>query len=219
MTKPKLVVFDLDDTLFKEIDFLKSAFKEIANWLKDSFDVDGSYSNMIIWYSQKQNVFEELNRSYKLNLPISTYLEIYRNHVPSITLNKETKTTLATLKQQGHQLGIITDGRSVTQRNKIRSLGLTEFIKEEDILISEEFGATKPEQANYLFFSEKYSGYQAYYVGDNIQKDFLAPNRLGWKTIGLLDDGSNIHQQDYSMPVEYLPQVRIAEITEILKFL
>ena len=44
------------------------------------------------------------------------------------------------------------------------------------------------------------------YVGDNIEKDFYHPRRLGWHTIGIRDtEGVNIHPQDLSKPAEYLP--------------
>jgi putative hydrolase of the HAD superfamily len=54
-----------------------------------------------------------------------------------------------------------------------------------------------------------------YYVGDNTSKDFVAPNRLGWTTICLLDDGRNIHKQDFSLPQDMLPQHKISKIRDI----
>lgn len=52
--------------------------------------------------------------------------------------------------------------------------------------------------------------------GDNLRKDFITPNKLGWKTICLLDDGRNIHRQDFSCPEEYLPNVKIHTLKELL---
>lgn len=37
--KRKIIVFDLDDTLYKEVDFLKSAYQEIASWLEDTYEL------------------------------------------------------------------------------------------------------------------------------------------------------------------------------------
>lgn len=34
-------------------------------------------------------------------------------------------------------------------------------------------------------------------VSDNLKKDFIAPNALGWETVCPLDDGRNIHKQDF----------------------
>ena len=44
----------------------------------------------------------------------------------------------------------------------------------------------------------------------------ITPNKLGWKTICLLDDGRNIHRQDFSCPEEYLPNVKIHTLKELL---
>ena len=59
------------------------------------------------------------------------------------------------LRRKNIRLGIISDGRSRTQRNKLRALGL-DWI--EDVVISEEFGSEKPCEANYLYFEKKYPG-------------------------------------------------------------
>jgi putative hydrolase of the HAD superfamily len=55
-----------------------------------------------------------------------------------------------------------------------------------------------------------------YYIGDNPQKDFLVPNQLGWESVCLLDDGSNIHEQVFDMEKGYLPTGMIRQMNEIL---
>ena len=96
-------------------------------------------------------------------------------------------------------------------------MGLEFFF--DDILISEETGYSKPSEEPYRFFMEKYPECEYIYVGDNPAKDFLAPNKLGWMTVCLLDNGQNIHPQDFSLASEYLPQHRIKDITELLDIL
>ena len=66
------------------------------------------------------------------------------------------------------------------------------------------------------FFQDKYADAEFVYIGDNLRKDFITPNKLGWKTICLLDDGRNIHRQDSSCPEEYLPNVKIHTLKELL---
>jgi putative hydrolase of the HAD superfamily len=65
---------------------------------------------------------------------------LYRNHYPSINLTSENENLLKQLKANGYKLGLITDGGSIQQRNKIKALILRNF---EYILISEEFGTEK----------------------------------------------------------------------------
>jgi len=55
------------------------------------------------------------------------------------------------------------------------------------------------------------------YVGDNSKKDFVAPNRLGWRTICLKNDGHNIHEQDFSLSEDFLPRNVVNSIIEIIQ--
>lgn len=203
----KVICFDLDDTLYKEIDYLKSAYREISAYAaehchgcSDSPTILASkaYDAMLAAYLNGENAFECLDRFLDINLPISEYLQIYRNHKPRISLSEKVEQTLDMLKSTGYIIGLITDGRSVQQRNKIKALGLSRWIANEDIVISEEFGSEKPSLANYEYFMKRYPECGDFtYVGDNLQKDFIAPNALGWTAICLLDDGRNVHKQDF----------------------
>ena len=63
---------------------------------------------------------------------------------------QRTKHLLDVLKEKNIPAGLITDGRSVTQRNKLKSLGLLNYFKE--VIISEEFGSEKPGLKELSFF-------------------------------------------------------------------
>lgn len=197
----KVVVFDLDDTLYPEIDFLKSAYREIALLANDA----GAYSYMMECYAKGQNVFRCFIDKYHIGMTVDDLLDIYRNHVPHIQLSEDTKQALRILHRIA-VLGIITDGRIVTQTNKIKALGLDEFIPMDNIVISEVFGYEKPLSEPYLFFETRFPGCRYTYIGDNISKDFVAPNHLGWNTICLLDKGYNIHSQRIDVEQSFCPQ-------------
>ena len=55
--KNKIFVFDLDDTLYKEIDFLHSAYREIAQWVELKFSLNDIYPFMLRVYENKLDVF------------------------------------------------------------------------------------------------------------------------------------------------------------------
>jgi len=205
----KTVVFDLDDTLVKEIDYLKSAFYEIANYLDHSNHE--LYDKMLEWYIKKHNVFALLCNIYpKTNLE---ELKIrYRGHFPNFNEYTYIKDFLRSIKQQGYFLGLITDGYSITQRNKLKALGIECLFHK--IIISEEFGSEKPSIKNYTAFHE-FNSVEYFYVGDNFKKDFIIPNQLGWNTVGIKDNGLNIHQQDFNLPKEYLPKIMISKLEEL----
>ena len=217
----QLVCFDIDDTLYKEVWYLKSAFKEVANFIAKSGESDSAavYEAMITLWSEGKSPFQEINTLLHIDVPIKECLRIYREHKPYIHLDEGTENTLKALRKNDCIIGLITDGRSLTQRNKIEALGLCDYIAECDIVISEEFGSEKPSALNYLYFMEKYPHATFTYVGDNLAKDFIAPNSLGWKTICLLDNGENIHQQDLSLSKEYQPDFFIKDIMETVELL
>lgn len=222
MSKP-IVCFDLDDTLYKEIDFLKSGYRKISEMVEKRYGFDAweIYDRLLYWYYRGENAFVNLNETYGINNPISDYLNVYRYHHPNITLSKETIDTLDALKHRGITLAIISDGREITQRQKIEALGLTKWISEDFIFINEDPKHFKPSRFSFdrlmLHCYEQFpeSDFSYYYIGDNPQKDFLVPNQLGWESVCLLDDGKNIHKQDFNLEDCFLPKRMVNNLKEI----
>lgn len=211
----KFVIFDLDDTLYKEIDFLKSAFNEIAMQISAEVSVAPSviFATMLSTYEAKKNVFEEIIDEYGSSCNKFDLLNIYRRHFPKIAASRDVIHLLDFLKDNNVRLGVLTDGRSVQQRNKLKALGLDGFFSE--IIISEEFGSEKPNIKNFKHFENFFGKGHYFYIGDNLKKDFISPNKLNWTTICLKDDGTNIHEQDFNLPLEYLPQYKVETLREI----
>ena len=221
----KIIIFDLDDTLYKEIDFLKSAFKEIVDYTINNFNcsVENSsvlFSNMLEEYFSKRDAFDYLIKTTNVPLDKKSLLSLYRSHIPQISLSEGAYELLNKIQYKGYEIGIITDGRSTQQRNKITALGLDSIVNDKNIIISEEFGSEKPSIANYKYFIERYTeASEFYYIADNPKKDFLSPNRLGWMTICLKDNGRNIHKQQMDLPKEYLPKILVHSLMEIMEVL
>lgn len=220
-TRNKVIVFDLDDTLYKEIDYLKSAYHEIADWFRDHYGIYGLWGEMLRYYGEKKDVFQEIIDFYKRPVDKEFLLEMYRAHQPDIQLDDDTRFALDDLKNNGgYEIAIITDGRSLTQRNKAKALGLDQYLGDEtDMLVSEEHGHEKPDGYAYEMIEAFFPKREYVYVGDNPEKDFLAPNHMGWNTICLLDDGRNIHKQNFNLPKGYLPKWRIGNMKDIIGYI
>ena len=120
------------------------------------------------------------------------YLELYRFHHPSISLSPDVSEFIDQLITSNIEFSIITDGRSISQRNKIESLGISKIVK--NVIVSEETGYEKPHLNNFKLLGRLYPNKDFVYIGDNTSKDFLAPNILKWDSICLLDNGQNIHK-------------------------
>lgn len=212
----KVVVFDLEDTLYKEIDFLKSGYIAVADYLTREIGISCLYDEMWQTYQAgEKDVFQKIIDRHHISIEKTRLINAYRYHIPQIQLDDETKRVLGQLQSYCH-LALITDGRTETKKNVIMALGIHEYIDWEDIYISEDVGCLKIEPCSCMRIMEKHPNCHYVYIGDNPAKDFFAPNKLGWDTICLLDDGRNIHKQDFSLGSDFLPKYKIKCITELL---
>ncbi len=188
-----VVVFDLDDTLYKEADYSKSGLEAISKFIKNFYDVDIMSG---LFRKRDEGEKDLLAAACVLaSLPLAvkeSLLWIHRLHVPTIELDKDTSDFLNLLESQSKKIVILTDGRSVTQRLKLEALGLMRF----PVYISEEYLSEKPNLFRFEKIMSDYSAEHYIYIADNPAKDFIAPKMLGWETCGLLDDGRNIHSQN-----------------------
>jgi putative hydrolase of the HAD superfamily len=207
------VVFDLDDTLYKELDFLKSAYTAIAQTLTAQIG-HNIFDEMLDLYKKKESTLDVIKTKYTFKESIENLIDLYRFHLPSINPSEGAIDLLSSLKKNKIKIGLITDGRSISQRNKIKALHFENLLHE--IIISEEFGTEKPCLDNFQFFNTKYPNHTFFYIGDNTKKDFIAPNKLGWTTIGLLDDGQNIHKQDINISADKLPHYWVSSLAELI---
>lgn len=181
-----VVAFDLDDTLFPEADYVESAFRAIGR--RYGLHLLGP----MMCAATPAEAFDSTG------LPVDDLLAIYRTHFPDIRLPWESLYALASLRNAGHRLALVTDGRSVTQRHKIEALGLGRFIAPDMMFISAEVGEGKAGGRAFLTIMERCPGETFMYVGDNPDKDVAAPLALGWKVVLLRSRGRNIHPQNLS---------------------
>lgn len=212
------VAFDLDDTLFKERDYVKTGWRAVAEVYAPAADMTAD--ELFALMSSAPDAFDAL---YALpgirhaNLQIADFLAVYRSHRPTLTLPADTEIALRRLAEKGASLAIITDGRVVTQRNKIEALGLDKLISPDSILISEEVGADKLTPVPFEQLMRRQPADRYYMVGDNPSKDFYHPNLLSWTSIMLRDrDGINVPSQDLSdREPDYWPQIFIDNLTQL----
>lgn len=190
-------VFDLDDTLYPEFEYQNSGYEFIVQYIWRMYGID--VSDVVSVESSKKDgdVFSAICHSISIPDEMKqSLLWMYRLHFPSITLAPDVKDFLSFVKKKCLAVAIITDGRSITQRNKCLALGLYDF----DLLVSEEWGELKPGRRRFQSLENKYPLASRFiYVADNVVKDFITPNEMGWVTIGLRDHGQNIHSQAVSV--------------------
>ncbi|WP_299113601.1 HAD family hydrolase [uncultured Winogradskyella sp.] len=206
-----VIVFDLDDTLYNELDFLKSAYQYIAQKLEVN-DWKPLYVSMFSMYRNKENVFDFLTSKY--NVERQSLIDMYRTHHPNIKLFEGAKDIIDSIKSRSGKIGIVTDGRSNTQKTKLKALGITDLV--DTIVISEDIGTEKPSTKNFRVIEAEFPNCDYWYIADNMKKDFISPNQLGWYTVGLIDNGKNIHFASHTyMDAKHKPQEFVLNFSDI----
>ncbi|ADU31850.1 HAD family hydrolase [Evansella cellulosilytica] len=186
-------IFDLDDTLFCEHEYVRSGFNAVAKYVVGKFpnlNQETLYNSFIKeWMiSGRGRVFNAVCQRYNIDVSIDKLINVYRNHRPLIDLYNDAKSLISFLKRQNIPIGIITDGNSIMQWRKIEALGLNELVS--SIIVSDDLGSScwKPSDIPYKEVSKvlNTSLNECIYIGDNPHKDFVTAKRLGMKTIRII---------------------------------
>jgi putative hydrolase of the HAD superfamily len=190
----KAVVFDLDDTLYPEIQYVNSGFRAVSDWLY-KMDLTTLSSEECFAFMQstlkaegRGKVFDRLISLLDLSVEkyLHTLIYIYRTHLPSdLVIWNEMAVIILSLKQKGMKLGIVTDGIYVTQKTKtdllLKELPFDAIVHTDSLGFDKWKPCITPFQVvcNLLAISPMH----AVYVGDNPVKDFAGANRIGMQTI------------------------------------
>jgi len=212
--KSTCLVLDLDDTLYKEYDYQTSGLKYVEDQILNLYGVDLSGRLLELRDQGVDDIFLEVVKILKIPVCIKeSFLMMYRYHNPTIELTLEVRNFLQLALNDFKCVVVLTDGRSISQRLKLKSLGLLDI----PLFISEEWNSKKPDNKRFISIMNEYSSCSQFcYIADNPAKDFIAPNALGWISICLKGDEKNIYSQDIDvLDKEYLPDFFIDYLSDI----
>lgn len=185
--EPEGIIFDLDDTLYSEIEYVKSGFRAVSDYL------GGGYEDKLLGYFEaRQPAIDSLLKFLGRESEKAKVLEIYRTQTPDIHLFDGVEDVIEKLRAGGKKIGIITDGRPEGQHKKIKALGLDRLV--DDIIVTDELGGAQFRKPCDIAFRIMLTRWKivpsrAVYVGDNCAKDFQAPRQLGMKTVLIKNSG------------------------------
>lgn len=188
----RAVIFDLDDTLYNEINYVFGAFEKVSIYVSNKYKLNQYevYKNIIDIFREngRGKVFNILCRKYLINEDISKLVQVYRESNPKLHLYKDAQMILDWLKKSNFKLGIITDGCSKVQWNKINSLNLKNMFNK--IIVTDDLGKEywKPHRRPYVDMvkSLNVNFNESIYVGDNPHKDFITCKKLNMKTVRIV---------------------------------
>lgn len=183
------VIFDLDDTLYDEVDYCKSGLSAVAQCLWQSHHVlkveeifDAFWAEFNSGNRSKifNNALKKLGISSDKKI-IESLIEVYRLHQPNLSLPEDSRSALQNLSKK-YTLALLTDGYLPAQQLKVSALGIEGYFK--SIMYTESLGREfwKPSPVGFeKLCATLESPYErCVYVADNSKKDFIAPNSLGF---------------------------------------
>jgi len=187
------VVFDLDDTLYSERDYVRSGYRAVAAAMSPEASAVAAWMWRRFRHGRTERMFNAAAAAF--GLPddpetIARWVACYRQHRPRIAPHADVVEVLDALRGRV-KLGLLSDGFLPAQALKLDALGLRERF--DAIVFTEAMGRDcwKPSPAGFERIAAKLGVPHAAcaYVADNPAKDFVAPNALGWLTIQWRRDG------------------------------
>ena len=218
MTRHALL-FDLDDTLYDEITFVHAAMLEVAEFVARRSDhaPDEVHRHLLdeLGRSGRGRVFDAVLE--RLRLPASwvpTLVYVYRSAEPRLSLLPGATDLLRRCRDAGLATGILTDGSSLVQAAKIRSLGLRNLV--DAVVLTDSVGAGEPKPSVVGFevamrLLDTTPGATGY-VANDVNKDFVASQVLGMT--GVLVRRGQIGDLA-AMPATHHPDLQVHDLTQV----
>ena len=202
-TNPRAVLLDLDDTIIdyggsaerawrtvcdaaaRDIDGLDATalFEEVSRvrewfWSDPERHRVGRADLCAAWQRIIQDALQALGHDAP-GLAARTAQKYRDLRTAAVELIPGAVDTIERLRSRGVRLGMVTNGTQADQRAKIERFDLARHF--DHILIEGEFGCGKPDQRVYLACLDALGAApeSTWFVGDNLEWDVAAPQRLG----------------------------------------
>lgn len=225
--KIRCVLFDIDDTLY-DASFQMSTAR--LNAIKAMIE-SGLPTNIEIAYRVLEEIVKEFgphhNRHYdklleRLGLAwnprvIAAGVIAYRETSPAyLKPYSDTIPVLLKLRQSGYQIGIVSEGRSVKQWQKLIQLGIQHLFHR--VVISEDIkeDAVTPEMFKLVLKDLDVLPEETLFVGNQLDTDILCANRAGVVSVRMR---KGEHRVEEPKSPEMTPKYEINKLSEIFEVL
>ena len=187
------VVFDIDDTLYPERDYVRSGFRAVGAWAERWLGI-GDFSEACrieFEAGRRSTIFNQVLASSGIEPTpelIAGLVELYRTHEPCIQLASDTSRMFTEISGR-YPVAVVSDGPLTSQSRKADALGLRLIAS--PVLLTEIFGQEfrKPHTRAFHEVASLVPARHYVYAADNPAKDFIAPHDLGWTTVRIRRPG------------------------------
>ena len=198
-----IYIFDLDDTLYDERQYVESGLMAVAVYVEKTWGVNQqSGLNELISLldnNGRGQIFNDYLAMHGIpatKVNVRACISAYRLHKPTLSIPKA---HLALLKGLPLPLYLVTDGNKVVQANKVNALSISHYFKR--VFITHRFGVKHAKPSTYCFekikHAEQCQWQDMVYVGDNPAKDFVNLNKLNMPTVRVL---TGVHKHVAAKP-------------------
>jgi putative hydrolase of the HAD superfamily len=209
-------VFDIDDTLYLERDYVRSGFAAVGYWAAKWIEIEdfGERCWRKFESGSRRMIFDEvLGESGRQPTPelVAALVEVYRTHTPSIGLAPDAAEALCAISRIA-SIAVISDGPASSQSRKAEALGLHSFAA--PIVLTDIFGMEfrKPRARAFELVRQCRPSTVYAYIADNPLKDFGAPKQLGWITVRVRRPGGLHYAEEHP---EIIPDREMSDCSKL----
>lgn len=214
-----VVVFDLDDTLYPEGAFVRSALAAAGRHAAEAWGLRGIGAEALRLFDagQRQRIFQAAHAAAGYgelgDERAGALLKAYREHRPeSLPWFPDARAAIEQLHGRS-PLELVSDGYLPTQANKFAALGAGVWIP--NPVFTESLGREhwKPSPRAFELIMRRHPGARFVYVADNPAKDFIAPRALGWRTVHVTRPGGVY--RDVAAPESAQADVKVESLLDL----
>jgi len=215
------VVFDLDDSLYPEWQYVASGMCAVAAWIEETlrFPRARSLQELCVLSetSERGQTFNRWTEIHGLDprVWVLRMVQVYRCHPPQIRPYPEVTAVLQRLAACC-RLGLVSDGYRETQRQKWAALNLDKYFQA--AVFSDDLGREnwKPSPLPFRMALEQLAvpAERSVYIGDNPHKDFCGARRIGMQTIRLRRQDGLYYHLDLPGP-DGVADAEVADLSQI----
>jgi len=192
----KAVFFDLDGTLYDRDELVqKLADAQFTAFREELRAVDRQqFVQRIVdlddhGHGDKAQLYKTVATEWSLNVSVSDRLlsHFWTSYTAHCRPFEDARRTLDVLRGHGIKLGVITNGQTNWQQQKLNTLGIASLF--DAVLISENEGVRKPDRAIFERALDRVQvqAAEAVFIGDNPEADIAGARNVGmiavWKYV------------------------------------
>ena len=189
------VIFDLDDTLYPQVQHVHSGFAAVATYVDRHFNVPAKDVYASLRFARELghqgHEFQTICHVYRLDLAVvPDLIREYRAHRPQLWLRHDASSALRALRDARWRTALLTNGDPSVQSAKVRVLGL-EALVDHVVYASEYASGGKPSPEPFIEALRRLqvAPEEAVMVGDDPVNDVEGAKALGIRTIFLARAG------------------------------